>query len=139
MGGGDGGGSSASSTVVMQVHKIQQNLRSDFASWSLGHGGYVILREGIVVLANISWLYYYWDYTYDRQHRPLYMYVSHGKDNECSGSQAPQLKSGKPPSAHLALTSTSPTTHPLLTAVLLRSLPPTLPPLTLHVFCPRSL
>ena len=36
--------------------KIQQNLRSDFASWSVGHEGYVILREGIVVLANISWL-----------------------------------------------------------------------------------
>lgn len=41
-------------------------MRSDFASWPVGGEGYVILREGIVVLANISWLYYYWDYTYDR-------------------------------------------------------------------------
>jgi hypothetical protein len=140
VGGGDGGGSSASSTVVMQVRKIQQNLRSDFASWSVGHEGYVILREGIVVLVNIRWLYYYWGYMYDRiDHCTCNLqYVSHGNDSECSGSQAPQLKSGEPQAHTWALTS-SPTTHPLLTAILLRLLPPTLPPLTLHVFSPRSL
>ena len=94
----------------------------------------MILREGIVVLADIlRWLYYYWDYTYDRiddRRNKIDRCACITWDRQCSGSQAPQSKSGEPASAHFALTGTPPTIHPFLAAALLPSLPSPLPLLT---------